>query len=214
LQEQLFRQLHTDWQNILADHRQLIGSIETRLLDQNIAPSFENIFRALSQPPSTFRVVIFGQDPYPGVGQANGLAFSVEPTSKRIPGSLRNIFKELVNDMKTSEPENGDLSRWSDQGVLLLNRVLSTDVGSSLTHKDLGWLEITDSVARYLGQHDVVAILWGKNAAELEKYFRPQWRISSAHPSPLSAYRGFFGSKPFSRANSILLKHGLKAINW
>jgi len=214
LQELLFNQLHPEWQDVLAKHRQSIGLIENRLSDRNIAPSFDNIFRALTRPPSLCKVVIFGQDPYPGVGQANGFAFSVEPLNRNIPASLRNIFKELSSDLEIAEPSNGDLTHWSEQGVLLLNRILSTDIGSSLSHRDYGWQEITDSVAQYLGGQKVVAILWGKNASELSRFFATEWIVSSVHPSPLSAYRGFFGSKPFTHANQILVNNGIPPVMW
>ena len=157
--------------------------------------------------------MIFGQDPYPTKGHANGLAFSVNSSISPLPPSLRNIFAELATDCGV-ERLDGDLTDWFDQGVLLVNRVLSTEAGTSLAHADFGWNEITETVAQELGNRDVVAILWGKNAGELSEFFRPEWRIESVHPSPLSAYRGFFGSKPFSRCNDILLSNNMRAIDW
>jgi uracil-DNA glycosylase len=212
LPAQLFEQLHSDWQGVLSSKRELIGHIESKL-DGSVAPDYSKIFRALSNSIQSTSVVIFGQDPYPTKGHAHGLAFSVDNSVSPLPPSLRNIFEELRTDCGIIR-NSGDLSDWFDQGVMLMNRVLSTETGSSMAHLDLGWQEITDAVAQELGRHDVVAILWGKNAGELAKYFRPDWRIESVHPSPLSAYRGFFGSKPFSRCNEILESSDKISIRW
>ena len=209
----LFEQLHSDWQGILTPHKELIVEIENRLSDVDVVPNFSHVFRALTQPIETTRVVIFGQDPYPTKGHAHGLAFSVDSSVSPLPPTLKNIFKELATDCGVSRT-TGDLSDWFDQGVLLINRVLTTEAGSSLAHDDFGWQQITDAVAQKLGERDVVAIVWGKNAAELTQHFRPEFRIESPHPSPLSAYRGFFGSQPFSRCNQILKEHDLSPINW
>jgi uracil-DNA glycosylase len=213
LPAQLFDQLHTDWKLVLSKHKALIGQIEEKLLRTDCAPEFESVFRTFSDSIENARVVIFGQDPYPTKGHANGLAFSVNSTVSPLPPSLRNIFAELATDCGV-ERLDGDLTDWFDQGVLLVNRVLSTKAGTSLAHADFGWNEITETVAQELGKRDVVAILWGKNAGELSSCFRPEWRIESFHPSPLSAYRGFFGSKPFSRCNDILLSNNMRAIDW
>ncbi len=210
----LFDQMHSEWQHELANQKTQFDKIESALTGQYIAPIHENIMRALKLPISGIRVVIFGQDPYPTPGYAQGLAFSVGAQISQLPATLKNIFKELSNDYPDSSPENGDLQRWSDQGVLLLNRILTTQVGQSLAHVNIGWQAITDEIAKVLGAHLVVAILWGKNAQELAGYFSAELRITSAHPSPLSAYRGFFGSRPFSRANEILTSHGKAAIYW
>ena len=179
----------------------------------DVAPKFPNIFRSLSRSIDSTRAVIFGQDPYPTKGHAHGLAFSVDQSVTALPPSLRNILTELSTDLGVVR-KSGDLSDWFDQGVLLVNRVLTTETGSSLAHSKCGWQEVTDAVAQELGQHDVVAILWGKSAGELSRYFRTEWCIESVHPSPLSAYRGFFGSKPFSRCNEILVAHEKNAIDW
>jgi uracil-DNA glycosylase len=157
--------------------------------------------------------VIFGQDPYPSKGHAHGLAFSVDKSVEPLPPSLRNIYAELATDCGITRTQ-GDLSDWFDQGVLLINRVLTTETGVSLAHSDFGWQQVTDAVAQELGKHDVVAILWGKSAGELSQNFRPGWCIESVHPSPLSAYRGFFGSKPFSRCNEISISNGKTPIVW
>jgi uracil-DNA glycosylase len=191
----------------------LIDQIEERLLNIDCAPEFESVFRTLSRSIESSRVVIFGQDPYPSKGHANGLAFSVNKSVSPLPPSLRNIFAELASDVGV-ERLDGDLTDWFSQGVLLVNRVLSTEVGTSLAHSDFGWQEVTQSIAQELGKREVVAILWGKNAGELSSFFPAERRIESVHPSPLSAYRGFFGSKPFSRCNQILLSNNQSVINW
>lgn len=210
---QLFDQLHPDWQRVLHPQRGLIEEIEAKIIDIDIAPDFQNIFRSLTTPIQSTTVVIFGQDPYPTRGHAHGLAFSVDQSVTTLPPSLRNIFTELSSDCGVTR-KSGDLSDWFGQGVLLVNRVLSTETETSLAHSDFGWQEVTNVVAQELGKHDVVAILWGKSAGELAHYFRPEWRIESVHPSPLSAYGGFFGSKPFSRCNEILLVNQKTPIRW
>ncbi len=210
---QLFDQLHSDWQRVLEPHSELIHQIEEKLTGVEVAPDFQHILRTLTRPIDSTRVVIFGQDPYPTKGHAHGLAFSVDTSVSPLPPSLRNIFKELETDYGVNRTK-GDLSDWFDQGVLLVNRVLTTESGTSLAHNDLGWQVITDAVAQELGRHDLVAILWGKNAGELSHFFRPEWLIESVHPSPLSVYRGFFGSRPFSRCNEILIEHGISPIRW
>lgn len=172
------------------------------------------VFRALSSSIASTKVVIFGQDPYPTDGHAHGLAFSVDKAVTNLPPSLRNIYEELATDTENNRRPNGDLSDWNQQGVLLLNRILTTEVGRSMSHADLGWQIVTEAVARKLGEGNVVAILWGKSAGELRKYFREEFIIESVHPSPLAAYRGFFGSQPFSRCNSILEANGIQPIHW
>lgn len=158
------------------------------------------------------RVAIFGQDPYPTPGNADGLAFS--SSNQALPVSLRNIFKELQSDIGGRLRDNSDLTDWFDQGVLLINRVMTIKSGSSMSHKSLGWQTISDSVAEVLGSRGVVPILWGKPAQELSRYFEDWTVIASPHPSPLSAYKGFFGSAPFSQCNRILERKGLAPINW
>ena len=209
----LFDQLHPEWQKELQRHKDLIEEIDTFVQGRAIAPSYDLIFRALAQPIFATRVVIFGQDPYPTKGHAHGLAFSVDSSVLPLPASLRNIYKELASDYGATRTD-GDLSDWSDQGVMLINRILTTDIGHSLAHEHLGWQEITNSVAQVLGSHDVVAVLWGNSAIELKKYFSQKNIITSAHPSPLSAYRGFFGSKPFSQVNERLVAKGYPVVAW
>jgi uracil-DNA glycosylase len=157
--------------------------------------------------------VFFGQDPYPKIGHAHGLAFSVDASVTPLPASLRNIFKELKSDVGIDRTK-GDLSDWCEQGVMLINRVLTTDVGQSLAHAQLGWKDVTNSVARVLGNRGVLAVLWGNSALELRSYFAEDHVVSSVHPSPLSAHRGFFGSSPFSQVNAKLVAKGYKEIIW
>ena len=209
----LFDQLHTDWQIALKEHHQKIDEIDHFIQSKEIAPPYELVFRALTSSLENTRVVIFGQDPYPTQGHAHGLAFSVDSKVSPLPASLRNIYKELESDVQVKR-ESGDLSDWTDQGVMLINRVLTTDTGKSLAHEKLGWQGITETVARVLGQRDVIAVLWGKSAQELHRYFKDENIVSSVHPSPLSAYRGFFGSQPFSQVNAKLLAKGFTPINW
>ena len=209
----LFDQLHPQWQVELARHKDLIDTIDNHIANTAVAPDYKLIFRALSRPIDSTRVVIFGQDPYPTKGVAHGLAFSVDSSVEKLPPSLRNIYKELQADLGVTRT-NGDLSDWADQGVMLVNRILSTEVGKSMAHKTLGWQQITETVAQLLGDRDVIAVLWGSSALELKKYFKEVSVISSVHPSPLSAYRGFFGSQPFSKINTKLREKGLKEITW
>lgn len=209
----LFDQLHADWQMALRQHEPSIEEIDLFIQDKEISPNYEFVFRALSTPLEGTRVVIFGQDPYPTKGHAHGLAFSVDSEVSPLPASLRNIFKELESDLKITR-STGDLSDWSHQGVMLINRILTTQTGVSLAHENLGWQKITETVAQVLGQRGVIAVLWGGTAQGLRKFFQDENVISSVHPSPLSAYRGFFGSKPFSRINEKLLAIGEVPITW
>lgn len=209
----LFEQLHPEWQKELEIHGALIEQIDHFLQAREIAPSHDLVFRSLTAPIDSTRVVIFGQDPYPTKGHAHGLAFSVEQSVATLPASLLNIFKELHSDLGITRT-HGDLSDWSQQGVMLINRILSTDVGVSNAHVMLGWQAITNTVASVLGRRGVIAVLWGKSALELKAYFPKDLVIASVHPSPLSAYRGFFGSKPFSQVNEKLKQQGLPTILW
>ena len=202
-------EIHSSWHPFFSGHIETIDNILSSLDDLLVTPKRDNIFRAFTLPLDEVKVVIFGQDPYPGIGVADGLAFS---TSKAIPASLRNIFKELSNDIGCDIPVSGDLSRWVTEGVLLLNRTLTTQEGERNAHVESEWKEITEAVAQYLGERVVVGILWGSHAQELSQYFKEA--ISSPHPSPLSSYRGFFGSKPFSRANEVLVSQGKTPIDW
>ena len=209
----LFDQLHPEWQSELARHKELIESVDRFIQDREIAPTYDRVFRALSDPIASTKVVIFGQDPYPKKGHAHGLAFSVDDSVTPLPASLRNIFKELKSDVGIDRIK-GNLSDWCEQGVMLINRVLTTDAGQSMAHAQLGWQEVTNSVARVLGNRGVLAVLWGNSALELKSFFVEDNVIASVHPSPLSAYRGFFGSKPFSQVNDKLALKGYSAISW
>jgi len=207
-------QLHPSWGQAMQDLLPLLDQIEALLVDKNFLPAHESVMKAFSLDLDKCKVLLVGQDPYPGEDHAMGLSFSVTAIVKKIPATLRNIFKELESDLDTSQPTNGDLTYWHEQGVVLLNRTLTCEAGVSNSHTNFGWSQITDRCAQVLGQRGVVAILWGKNAAELAQFFPAEKVISSAHPSPLSAYRGFFGSKPFSRANEILERDGKTGIIW
>jgi len=199
------------WAKVLAPFASELKIIEKSLEGKDSYPPFASAFRALTIPLENVRVVIFGQDPYPTPGNATGFAFAV-PTDVKIPASLRNIFKEYQEDLGRNQMSSSDLSQWSNQGVLLLNRALTYSPDGQLSSGD--WIPITNAIAQKLGERDVVAILWGNDAKTLKQYFRNDWVIESAHPSPLSAYRGFFGSKPFSRTNEILEKNNLPPITW
>ena len=203
-------EVHPSWRPFFSQHAQSIDEILTSLDSEAISPSRSDIFRAFSFPLSNVRVLLLGQDPYPGDGVADGLAFS--SSAAPIPASLRNIYKEYSEDLQLPIPKSADLSAWAMNGVLLLNRTLTTSVGERNAHLSKGWSSLTYAVAQYLAARDVVAILWGKSAGELAPLFK--YRIESAHPSPLSARRGFFGSKPFSSANELLSQLGKTPIDW
>ena len=207
-------QLHPSWAEAMQDLLPLLDEIEGRLLGKNFLPAHENVMKAFSQNLDECKVLIVGQDPYPGFEHAMGLSFSVPAEVRKIPPTLLNIFKELQSDLEVSQPLDGDLTHWHEQGVLLLNRTLTCEAGESNSHTNLGWSQITDRCAQVLGERGVIAILWGKSATELDKFFARDKVIASAHPSPLSAYRGFFGSKPFSRVNMILERDGKAGITW
>ncbi|MCR8968822.1 uracil-DNA glycosylase [Facklamia sp. 7083-14-GEN3] len=183
-----------------------------------IYPPSEGVFKALELCPYLHtKVVIIGQDPYHGPNQANGLAFSVNE-GQTIPPSLRNIFKELSDDLSVPIRKETDLSDWAKQGVLLLNRVLTVRAGQADSHQGIGWEIFTNQIIQCLNHHpnSLIYILWGKKAQSLEKLIdnSKHFVIKSSHPSPLAAYRGFFGSKPFSKTNSLLIEKGNQAIKW
>ncbi len=207
-------QLHPSWRDLLKGSMALLEQIEGKLVGSAFLPRHGDVMKCLSFDPAAARVLIVGQDPYPNVDDAMGLAFSTARDDGTLPASLKNIFRELVDDMGICQPTSGDLSPWCEQGVVLLNRTLTCAEGVSNSHKDLGWREFTDEVVSILAKQGVVAILWGAHAQEVERFFTVSDRITSVHPSPLSAYRGFFGSKPFSRANQILVSKGRTPIDW
>lgn len=207
-------QLHPNWQRELEPHLELLDLIEHKVTHLNHLPSHDQVMRALGSDPKQARVLILGQDPYPNQENATGLAFSIDKGSKQIPASLRNIFIELASDLNIELSGSGDLSKWSDQGVVLLNRTLTCEPNRSDSHTNLGWELFTSACVKVLAGQGVIPILWGQQANKFAEFFSPELVINSAHPSPLSAYRGFFGSKPFSRANALLAKRGVAAIDW
>src|SRR6202048_1521759 len=179
-------------------------------------PSGANVLRAFKQPFADVRVLIVGQDPYPTPGHPVGLSFSVAPDVRRLPGSLVNIFREYSEDLGYPAPANGDLTPWSQRGVLLLNRVLTVQPGKPGSHRGKGWEEVTDQAIRALAARDapLVAILWGRDARTLVPRLGDGPCIESAPPSPYSANNGFFGSHPFSRANQLLEQQGAQPVDW
>ena len=179
-------------------------------------PAGSNVLRAFTFPFDRVRVLIVGQDPYPTPGHAVGLSFSVAPEVKPLPRSLANIYTEYRDDLGHSAPSTGDLTPWAQQGVMLLNRVLTVRPGTPASHRGKGWEAVTECAIRALvaRQQPLVAVLWGRDAATLKPMLGDTMTIESAHPSPLSASRGFFGSRPFSRANELLQSMGAEPVDW
>src|SRR5579863_6597218 len=179
-------------------------------------PAGDLVLRAFKQPFADVKVLIVGQDPYPTPGHPVGLAFSVAPSVKRLPGSLINIFREYSDDLGFPAPATGDLTPWAERGVLLLNRVLTVEPGKPGSHRGKGWEVVTEQAIRALGERDkpLVAILWGRDARNLAPVLGDTPRIESAHPSPMSAHNGFFGTRPFSRANRLLESQGAAPVDW
>ena len=199
-------------------YKKLFVKIQEEYQTRTIYPPADDIFNAFSFTPlANVKVVILGQDPYHEPGQAHGLCFSVKPQVP-IPPSLVNIYKELEDDLGCYIPNNGYLEKWARQGVLMLNTVLTVRAHQANSHKDLGWEQFTDAAIRVLAEQDrpMVFVLWGKPAQrKKEMIHNPKHLIlESPHPSPLSAYRGFFGSRPFSRINAYLEQNGLEPIDW
>jgi uracil-DNA glycosylase len=179
-------------------------------------PSGPNVLRAFTFPFDSVRVLIVGQDPYPTPGHAVGLSFSVAAEVRPLPRSLANIFTEYRDDLGQPAPSTGDLTPWAQQGVMLLNRVLTVRPGTPASHRGKGWEAVTECAIRALvaRQQPLVAVLWGRDAATLKPMLGDTAIIESAHPSPLSASRGFFGSRPFSRANGMLEQMGAEPVDW
>lgn len=214
----------TTWNEILADemqkdyYQQLQAFVQKRRAEVRVFPEEKNVFNALELTPfESVKVVILGQDPYHRFGQAHGLSFSVQKGTP-LPPSLKNIYKELQEDIGGELPTEGDLSHWAKQGVLLLNTVLTVEEGNANSHKGKGWERLTNRLIESLNElnHPVIFLLWGKPAQDKEKLItNPNHVLLKApHPSPLSAYRGFFGSKPFSKVNDILIQQGQTPICW
>ena len=214
----------TTWNEILAEemqkdyYQELQAFVQKRRSEVRVFPEEKNVFNALELTPfESVKVVILGQDPYHGFGQAHGLSFSVQKGTP-LPPSLKNIYKELQEDIGGNLPTEGDLTYWAKQGVLLLNTVLTVEEGNANSHKGMGWEKLTNRLIESLNElnHPVIFILWGKPAQDKEKLITNSNHVilKAPHPSPLSAYRGFFGSKPFSRVNDILMQQGQSPIRW
>lgn len=213
--------IHPSWVPALQDCNEQVAQLGEFLRAEVAAgrgylPAGENILRAFSVPMDQVRVLIVGQDPYPTPGHPIGLSFAVAADVRPLPRSLQNILTEARDDMGVSLPDHGDLTAWTDQGVMLLNRCLTVRPGKPASHRGKGWEKVTDAAIDALAQRGgpLVAILWGRDAQSLAPRLAEVPRIESPHPSPLSASRGFFGSRPFSRANELLVKQGGQAIDW
>jgi len=206
----LIRLLPKSWHEFV--DLDLLAQISKNLTSSFI-PEQQSIFRALQISPDKVTVVIVGQDPYPNAKHAMGLAFSTPTGVAPLPKSLKNIFTELNNDLAIDR-SNGDLSDWASQGVLLLNRSLTVEPGKTDSHSNLGWQDFTEKIIQAAAKNGALAILWGNEAQKVSNLFAATDVFKSAHPSPLSAYRGFFGSKPFSKVNRRLIEKGLTPIKW
>ena len=209
------------WAHELEPVADAIHAMGDFLREENAAgrrylPAGANVLRAFTYPFDAVRVLIVGQDPYPTPGHPVGLSFSVDPAVRPIPRSLVNIYRELHDDLGLTPPDSGDLTPWCDQGVMLLNRVLTVEPGKPASHRGKGWEAITGHAIRRLASRGgpLVAILWGRPAQELKPLLAGVPTIESPHPSPLSASRGFFGSRPFSRANALLAERGGGPGDW
>ena len=199
------------WKDVLQSGIEVLKVLDTEIDFENCVPDKHLIFKAFECDPKAVSVVIFGQDPYPDRNHAVGLAFSVDSSIKKMPASLRNIYVEMQSDIGAS-PNNGDLSYLSKQGVMLLNRGLTLDLKTKKAHPL--WYQFTEHVAQSIAELDAVGIFWGNQAKELSHFFKDDRKVVGVHPSPLSAYRGFFGSKPFSKVNILLQEQGKKTIEW
>lgn len=213
-----------DWDILLKDvynkegFKTFMKKVKKEYQDSICYPKYENIFNALKMTPyKNVKVVIIGQDPYHGDGEAHGLSFSVQKGIK-IPPSLKNIFQELYNDLGIIAPKHGDLSKWAKEGVLLLNSILTVKKDTPLSHQNLGWQQLTDYIIKLLNakKQPIVFILWGSHARSKKEFItnKKHLIIQSPHPSPLSASRGFFGSKPFSKANNFLKQNNIKEVDF
>jgi len=213
--------LDAGWAEALAPVAPLVAELGDRLRAETAAgrgylPAGENVLRAFSRPLADVKVLIVGQDPYPTPGHPIGLSFAVDRAVRPLPRSLGNIYRELETDLGIAPAPHGDLSAWSDQGVMLLNRVLTVRPGTPASHRGWGWEKVTELAIRALVARDVplVAVLWGRDAEGLRPMLGDTPIVASAHPSPLSASRGFFGSRPFSRVNALLEEQGAAPVDW
>jgi len=210
-----------DWAEALAPVDDTIAAMGGFLREELAAgrtylPAGDRILRAFERPLSDVRVLVVGQDPYPTPGHAVGLSFSVAPEVRPLPRSLVNIFRELYDDLGVGPPTNGDLTPWADAGVLLLNRVLTVAPGAAGSHRGRGWESVTECAIKALSARGgpLAAILWGRDAQGLKPMLGGIPWVESPHPSPLSASRGFFGSRPFSRVNDLLVRQGGAPVDW
>ncbi|PWD51900.1 uracil-DNA glycosylase [Serinibacter arcticus] len=210
-----------DWAEALAPVEPTIRRLGDQLRDdvahgRGFLPAGEHVLRAFERPLADVRVLIVGQDPYPTPGHAVGLSFSVAPDVRPVPRSLANIYTELESDLGVPRPATGDLSPWADAGVLLLNRVLTVAPGAAGSHRRRGWEEVTQVAIEALVARGgpLVAVLWGRDAQSLTPMLGSTPIVASAHPSPLSARTGFFGSRPFSRVNALLAEQGAAPVDW
>ncbi|MFC7432633.1 MULTISPECIES: uracil-DNA glycosylase [unclassified Agrococcus] len=209
------------WAEALAPVEPTIRQLGERLREEVAAghryvPDGPRVLRAFERPLADVRVLIVGQDPYPTPGHAVGLSFSADPAVRPVPRSLQNVYRELESDLGIPPASTGDLTPWADQGVLLLNRVLTTREGVSDAHKGWGWEAVTEAAITALARRPepLVAVLWGAKAGALAPLLAGTPTVASAHPSPLSASRGFFGSRPFSRVDALLQQQGAPPIDW
>ena len=216
--------INNDWDEVLSSvwnspgYKKFMSIIDKKYSETTCFPEYNDIFNALKLTPySKVKVVILGQDPYHGTGEAHGLSFSVKDDIKK-PPSLKNIFKELHDDLGYPEPKSGNLEKWAKEGVLLLNSVLTVEKDKAASHKDLGWEILTDHIINLLNMKEtpIVFILWGNFAKKKKVYItnKKHLIIESPHPSPFSAYTGFFGSKPFSKTNNFLIKNNIEPIDF
>jgi uracil-DNA glycosylase len=219
--EILWNSLNPEWQDCLSGCKADIASIEARIAEvehsgARVVPDLEVVFAALSITPADVSVIVLGQDPYPNSSYAVGLAFAVPKDTNPLPGSLRNIFKECSEDTGLSHQTDSSLTNWANQGVLLLNTTLTTEEGVRAAHTSWQWNIVVETIIRTVTALNpkVVAMLWGNHAQSFSAMFEPDSLVCSAHPSPLSAHRGFLSSKPFSRANQILISNHKNPVQW
>ena len=210
-----------DWAEALAPVDEQIAAMGTFLREEIAAgrpylPAGDRVFRAFQRPLADVRVLVVGQDPYPTPGHPIGLSFAVEGDVRPVPRSLVNIYRELADDVGVDPPPHGDLTAWADQGVMLLNRSLTVRPGAAASHRGKGWEAVTEAAIRALATRGgpLAAILWGRDAQSLEPMLDPVPAVKSVHPSPLSASKGFFGSKPFSKVNALLVEQGGDPVDW